>query len=170
MTEPTPEPTAEEKHAALVERCARTYWGAFEAMPGEHLDTTGNLWASPEDYEEDARPIRAVLDLLANEGRLIDPGEIQSSVGAVFQLWQAAKAEVAQLREVGDAVAQTHADLLSQHRQVQRERDAALAERDRVRTLLALAVDCFDQPGPDDAGATGWIETTALQRLRDGVS
>lgn len=79
----TTEPTADEKHAALVGRVAL----AIERQAGVN----------------DPEAAAAVLDLLAEEGRLIDPGELQSSVGAVFQLWQAAKAEVAQLREQRDA-------------------------------------------------------------------
>ena len=134
------EPTAEEKRAALVERVAKCIAS----------------WAGCEDCGTSAsytsEVAEKVLDLLAADGRLIEPGDLQSSVGAVFGLWQEAKAKLADARaeaerlrdelrlvtgerdKFGFALDVMHAQQI----RTENERDTARAESDRLRTLLTI--------------------------------
>ena len=80
----TVEPTAEDRRAVLIVRC----------MEAARAAKSESLLRQPDAADK----IGAILDYLAEEGRLIEPGDVQSSVGAVVGLWRDAKAEIVRLR------------------------------------------------------------------------
>ena len=63
-----------------------------------------------------------------------------------------------------DAMAQTHADLLSRHRQAQRERDAALADVDRLREHDHICGEILT--ANEDLGEALTVARADIDRLR----
>ena len=86
-------PTAEEKRAALVNRIAH-------AMRDTREFVAGVAFGVPVDAHGQyaAALAEAALTALAEDGRLIDPTDLQGSVGVVVGLWHEAKAQLEQLR------------------------------------------------------------------------
>jgi len=109
----TAEPTAEDRRAVLIVQC----------MEAARAAKSPSLLKPPDAIDK----IGAILDYLAGEGCLVDPGDVQTSVGVVFGLWQDAKAEIVRLRGLTAEALDAHGtDLASE------------VTRDRIRREAGL--------------------------------
>lgn len=78
------EPTVEERRAALVERVAEAAHAGWSINPGEGPAVPWRL-LSGINRRTRLRSAEAVLALLASEGRLIAPGEVEKLRGMLAQ-------------------------------------------------------------------------------------